>query len=91
MSVPTSVVRLQAEQHELIVPTVKKTVGIPEKGIGDAAGKANLESQLESPVPGRHSLYVATSDAWGNGPLLGNLYKNRLFNPKRQKMEIVVP
>ncbi len=55
------------------------------------AGKANLESALESPGPGRHNLYVATSDAWGSGPLLGNFYKNRLFNPKRQKMELVVP
>ena len=53
-----------------------------------AVGKANLESQMEAPAPGRHSLYVATSDAWGAGPLLGNFYKNRPFNPKRQKMEL---
>jgi len=46
--VPTSVVRLQAEQKVLIVPTVKKTVGIPKQEIGagsqEGAGKFKSKS-----------------------------------------------
>ncbi len=48
-----------------------------------------LEATLETLTPGRHDLYVVAADDWGNGPPPKNPRETRIFNPKRQKIELV--
>ncbi len=54
-------------------------------------GKTDLEAALDSLTPGKHYIYVATSEDWGNGPKVRYGRNDRPFNPKRQKMELLVP
>ena len=55
------------------------------------AFRASLEAALDSLTPGKHYLYAATSEDWGNGPKVKYARNDRPFNPKRQKMEFFVP
>ena len=54
-------------------------------------GKPNLEEALQSLVPGRHTLYVVAPADWVSRPPANNIRSTRVFNPKRQKMELLVP
>ncbi len=54
-------------------------------------GKNYIEGALDSLTPGKHYLYVVTPEDWKGGPLPSNLRMARPFNPKRQRMELLVP